>query len=213
MVVVAPLCRGVSQAAATERRSYSDSQFLRDGLEQVALDDVAHLIFAEIPQLYPAFEADPDFLHVVLETAQGGQSAVVNWLASPQNTGSRGACYPPVGDEAARDQALAQFENLLHLGVADDRLAMLGIEHFGHRRFDLVDQLVNDAVKFYLNGLPLGCIHGHVFDLDVEADHDCVRGAGEQNVRFRNRPDTGVNDFEINFFAFDLVEGTDERFQ
>ena len=59
-------------------------QFLRDLLELIALDDVADLIFVEVAQLDAALEADAHFLHVVLETAQGRESAIVNRLAPAQ---------------------------------------------------------------------------------------------------------------------------------
>ena len=62
-----------------QSRAYS---FCATCFELVALDDVADLIFAEIAELDAAFEPDADFLHVVLETAQGGKTAIVNRLAS-----------------------------------------------------------------------------------------------------------------------------------
>src|SRR6478735_5116213 len=81
-------------------------KFLRDGLEQVALDNVAHLIFAEVSQLDAALEPDPDFFHVVLEPAQRGEPAVVNRLAPPQDPRPRGACDSPIRDEATGDDSL-----------------------------------------------------------------------------------------------------------
>src|SRR3954447_13816326 len=92
------------------------SEFLRDGLELIALDDIAHLIFAKVAQLDSAFETDADFFHVVLKTAEGGKAAVVDRLTFPQNTSTRRPGNPPVGDEAARHDALAQLEDLLHFG-------------------------------------------------------------------------------------------------
>ena len=66
-------------------------QFLGDLFELVALDDVADLIFAEVAQLDTAFESNPHFLHVILETAQGGESAIVNRLATAQDARPLGA--------------------------------------------------------------------------------------------------------------------------
>ena len=43
---------------------------------------------------------------------------------------------------------LLQFENLFHLGVPDDGLAMFWIEQAGHRLLHLIDQFVDDAVSF-----------------------------------------------------------------
>src|SRR4051812_35044328 len=150
------------------------SEFLRDGLELIALDDIAHLIFAKVAQLDSAFEADADFFHVVLETAQSRESAVVDRLTFPQHTRARGACDPAIGDETARHNSLGQLEDLLHFGMTDYRLAMFRIEHARHRFLYLVDQLVNDAVQFNLHAFTFRRVHGHVFNLDVEADHDRV---------------------------------------
>src|SRR2546421_12551668 len=120
-VVAASLCRGICRATAIPQSGTAAPalKFLRDGFEQVALDDVAHLIFAEIPQLDAALEADPDFFHVVLETAQGRQSTVVNRLAFAENPRPRRPRDSAIGDETARDDALAQLENPFHFGVAD----------------------------------------------------------------------------------------------
>ena len=50
-------------------------------------------------------------------------------------------------------------------------------------------------------------------NLDVEADHDRVRRAREQDVGFGNRADAGMNDLEIDFLALDLTERADQRFE
>ena len=62
----------------------------------------------------------------------------------------------PSVTEATGDDAPAQLENLLDLGVADDGLAMLRIEHAGHRFLHLVDQFVDDAVKLDLHAFAFG---------------------------------------------------------
>src|ERR1051325_6527971 len=121
-------------------------KFLRDGFEQIALDDVAHLIFGEISQLDAALKADPDFFHVVLATAERRRAAIVNWLAPAQPAGARRPRNPAIGDETSGDDALAQLENLFDLGVADDSLAMFRGEQAGHRFLNLIDQFVDDAV-------------------------------------------------------------------
>ena len=97
------------------------------------------------------------------------------------------------------------MEDLFHFGVADDGLAMFRIEQAGHRFFDLIDQLVNDAVEFDLDAFAFGRADGVAFDLDVEADDDRVRSAGEQNVGLGDRSDAGMNDLEIDFLALDLA--------
>ena len=108
---------------------------------------------------------------------------------------------------------LLNLENLFHFGVADDGFAMFRIEQAGHRFFDLVDQLVNDAVKFDLDAFAFCGGHGLAFDLDVETDDDRVRCARQQHVGLRNRPDAGVNDLQIDLLAFDLAQRADQRFE
>ena len=81
-------------------------QLLRDRLELIALDDVAHLIFVEVAELDAALETDAHFFHVVLETAQRREAAIVNRLAPPQHPRARGARDPAIGDETAGDDAL-----------------------------------------------------------------------------------------------------------
>src|SRR3954447_406670 len=95
-------CRARRQSAAA-----TALKFLRDGFEQVALDDVAHLVFAEISQLDAALEADAHFFHVVLETAERREAAVVNGLALPHNPRARRPRDAAVRDEAAGYDALA----------------------------------------------------------------------------------------------------------
>ena len=141
------------------------------------------------------------------------ESAIVNWLAPPQNAGARRPGDAAVGHKATGDDASAELENLFHFGVADDGFAMFRVEQAGHRFLDLVDQFVNDRVKFDLDAFAFRGGHGLAFDFDVEADDDRIRGAGQQNVGFRNRPDTGVDDLEIDLLALDLVERAGERFE
>src|SRR6266513_1387372 len=95
-------------------------------LELITLDHVAHLIFAEVAQLDSTFQTRTDFFHVVLETAQRRNPAVVNWLALSQNASAPGARDPAIGHEATSDDASAQLENLFDLRVTDGRIARTG---------------------------------------------------------------------------------------
>src|SRR5688500_10887644 len=76
-------------------------KLLRDGFELIALDDVAHLIFVEVAQLDAAFETDADLFHIILETPERGQSAIVNWLAPPQHPRPSGPRNASIGNETA----------------------------------------------------------------------------------------------------------------
>src|SRR2546430_16948094 len=82
-------------------------QFLRKLFELVALDYVAHLILAEVAQLDPTLQAGTHFLHVILETAQRGKSAVVNRLALSQNAGARSAGDTAICHQTTSDDAFA----------------------------------------------------------------------------------------------------------
>src|SRR5437588_2076743 len=205
--------RPISNLIGSTESRPTELEFLRDRFEQVALDDVAHLIFAEISQLDAALQADPDFFHVVLETPERREAAIVNRLALAQDPGAGGPGNPAIGHEAAGDDTFAQLENLFHLSVTDDCLAMFRIEQPGHRFLNLIEQLVDDAVKFDLHAFAFRGANGHAFHLDVETDHHRVRSARQQNVRLRNRPHAGVNDFEVDLLALDLAERAGERFQ
>src|SRR5262249_27798385 len=104
------ICTGVS--GETPASAAADGlQFLRDLLELIALDHVAHLIFVEISQLDSAFEAGTDFFHVILETPQRRNPAIVNRLASPKNASPPCTRNPTIGHEAASDNASAQLED------------------------------------------------------------------------------------------------------
>ena len=97
--------------------------------------------------------------------------------------------------------------------MADDGFAMFRIEQARHRFFDLVDQLVNDAVKFDLHAFAFRRGHSLAFDFDVETDDHCIRRACQQHVGFRDRSDTGVDDFEVDFLALDLVQRSGQCFE
>ena len=101
---------------------------------------------------------------------------------------------------------------MFHFGVAEDGFTEFRIEQSGHRVFHLVDQLVNDAVKFDLHAFAFRGRDRHVFNFSVKADHDGVGRARQQNIRLRNWADAGVNHFEINFLAFDLLQRSGQRF-
>jgi hypothetical protein len=63
-------------------------QLLRHFLEVVALNDVADFILSKISKLDSALNPGSHFFHVILETAQRGDSSVVDRLAAAQDAGS-----------------------------------------------------------------------------------------------------------------------------
>ena len=114
-------------------------EFLRNLFELITLDDVADLIFAKVAKFDSAFQAGAYFLYVILESPQGGESAIINRLTFPQDASASGAGDTPVCHETAGNDSLAQLEHLLHFGVTNDGLAMFRIEQPGHRFFDLIE--------------------------------------------------------------------------
>ena len=96
--------------------------------------------------------------------------------------------------------------------MTEDRFAEFGVEQSGHRVFDLVEQFINDAVELDLNAFAFRSGDRHVLHLCVEADDDGVRCACEQNVRFRDRADSCVNNVELDLLALDLLERGANRF-
>src|SRR5215471_18405709 len=165
------------------------SQFLGDLLELIALDHVAYLIFAEVAQLDSTFQTGTDFFHVVLETAQRRKAAVVNRLALSQNASACRPSNPAIGHETTSDDASAQLENLFHLCVSNHRFAQLGFQQTGHGVFDLIEQLINNAVKLDLHAFAFRSRDRHGFNFHVKTDDYCLGCAGEQNIGFRNRSD------------------------
>ena len=115
------------------------SQFLRDLLEHVALDNVAYLVFAKISQLYSAFESRAHLFHVVLEPAQSRKATIVNRLTASQDTRACRARNAAIGDETSGHDPSAQLEDLFHFGVANDRFPMFRFEQACHRFFDLIE--------------------------------------------------------------------------
>ena len=63
-------------------------QLLRHFLEVVALNNIADFVLRKISKFYTAFNPGSHFFHVVLETAQRGDSPVVDWLSTAQDAGS-----------------------------------------------------------------------------------------------------------------------------
>src|SRR5262245_61829261 len=181
--------RRISPRDSSTALGMTTSQFLGDLLELIALDHVAYLIFAEVAQLDTAFQTGSDFFDVVLKTAKRRNPAIVNRLSSSQNASAPDARNPAVGHETTSDDASAQLENLFHLSVSDDGFTQLRFQQTGHGVFDLIKQLINNAVKLDLHAFAFCSRHCHGFNLHVKTDHYCLGCAGEQNIRFRDRSD------------------------
>ena len=78
-------------------------------------------------------------------------------------------------DVGARDRAdVRDVYRLSDLGVTEQLLAVLGREHALHRRRYLLDALVDDAVRPYLNSHPVRHVERRLVRADVEADYNGV---------------------------------------
>ena len=135
------------------------------------------MIFAEIAELDSAFQSGTHFLYIVLETAQRRKPAVINRLPFTEHAGPSHASYATVSHEAAGNDALAKVEHLLHFGVSDDGFPVFGLEQTSHRFLHLIEQLINDAVKFDLDSFAFCSGNGHVLHLHIETDHYSIRSA------------------------------------
>src|SRR6266567_3840362 len=82
-------------------------QFLGYLFELITLDDVAYLVFAEVAQLDSAFQTRAYFFHVVLETPQRRNAAIIDRLALSQDASACSAGDAAIGDQAARNNAFA----------------------------------------------------------------------------------------------------------
>src|SRR5437867_5590550 len=114
-------------------------QFLGYLFELITLDDVAYLVFAEVAQLDSAFQTRAHFFHVVLETPQRRNAAIIDRLALSQDTSARRTGDAAIGDKTTRNYAFAQLENLFDLGVSDRGFAQLGFKQSCHGILDLIE--------------------------------------------------------------------------
>src|SRR5687767_13742944 len=188
-------------------RSHTSSHFLRDLLNHVRLDAVADLKIAEAVNAYAALHAGAHLVHVILEAAQGIENAFVDQVFATHDT-DLALDYASVADNAAGHlAALGQFENLFDLGAANDIFLEHRIEQAGHGLFHLIDQLIDDRVKLDLHAFPLGHIGHADIQARMETDNDRVGGGSQMHVRFGNRPDSAVNEFDGNFFGVELLQG------
>src|SRR5258708_4121872 len=154
------------------------SELLGDLFQSVALDDIANLVFIEVTELAAALDSGPDLFHIILEPPQSCDSAVINWLSLAQNSRPSGANNSAIGHEATGDCSLRQREHLTNFGMAGNGLPNFGIQHPDHGFFYLVDEFVDNAVKFDLNSFSLGRRCCLVFGLNVETDNDGIGSAG-----------------------------------
>src|SRR5205085_12186944 len=88
-----------------------------------------------------------------------------------------------VDHHAAGDDArLRHLERVAYFGAALEHFLELRIEEAGHGRLDLVDHRVDDRVEADVDAFLVRQVRRVALGPDVEADHDGVRGGGQEDV-------------------------------
>ena len=120
-----------------------------------------------MPHSWPA----SDFARVVLEALELRELAFVDHDVVADQAHIGAALDHAVGDAAAGDLAdLGDLEDLEDLRVAEHGLAQLRREQAGHRRFHVVDEVVDDVVVADLDAGALGRVARFLVGAHVEAD-------------------------------------------
>src|SRR3984957_8642241 len=168
--------------AASTRRDSIRSQLLSHFLEIVTLNDVTNFVFGKVAEFDPTLDTSSHLFHVVLESAQCRDTAIINRLPATQNSGSPCAGNSAVCDEAAGDSSLCKLENLPDLCMADNAFPNFRIEHPDHGFFHLVDEFVDDAIQLDLDAFPFRRGSSLILYLDVKTDDHRVRGGRQQDI-------------------------------
>src|SRR5690606_35128638 len=164
-----------------------------------ALEDVAFLDVVVADDLHAAFLTGFDFLGVVLEPFELLEDTVL--LDDDVVAGDadwRVAFDDTVGDIAASDRAhLGDAEDLPDLGVAENLFPDLRAEEAGRGLADIVDDVVDNAVRTQFNTLVLRLATGLGRGDDIEAEHDRAGGGGERDIGFGNTAHGGVEHADL----------------
>src|SRR5204863_6942866 len=129
----------------------------RDLADLVGLDDVAFLDVLVSLDADAALVTGGDVSHVVLESSQRMQLALVNDDPIADQTNLRVTRDRPAGDVAARDDTLlGNPERGANLSLAELVFLALRRQHAGQRRLDVVDRVVDHAVEAEIDALLVG---------------------------------------------------------
>ena len=119
----------------------------------------------------------------------------------------------PLRTDAAGDGAdLAHLEELQHLGLAQHRLPLLGLEQALERVAHVLHRLVDDAVGAHVHLLPLRGRAGVGVGPDVEAEDDRARRLGEQDVALGDGADAAVDHVHPHLAGAELRQRVGQRF-
>src|SRR5690606_34617255 len=180
----------------------------------VDLDEVALLDVVEVGQADTALEALGHLANVVLEPLERVDGPVVGDDSGAQQPGTGTALDHAFGDVATGDGSdPGNPEHGPDLGGAEHDFLLLGGELANQGLFDLVQQLVDDAVGADLDPQALGCLAGTRLRTHVEADDDGVGDVGEVDVVLVDAPHRPVDDLDLAAFAGDLADRLPERLE
>src|SRR5258708_34909808 len=179
----------------------------QDALLGVDFDDVADFVAGEFFEDDAAFVAAGDFAYVVFTTAQRGNFAVIDFFFFAHDSCLRGTCNFAVQDSAAGyDCAFACFEDLLHLFLSLDNLAVGGFQHACQGGLDIVYQLINDIIVADFDTFFLCQALRSPVSLDAEADNDGVGGTRQVYVGLVDVADTLVYQAYLEILVTELGE-------
>src|SRR5262249_32794874 len=157
--------------------------------DRVTFDGIADLKFAVAFDTDTAFHAGADFVDLVLEAAQRLHDAFVNDVLAPAHA-HFAAHDASAADHAAGDRrALGQLKNLPHFRRTNDIFLDDRIKQAGQGILHLVNQLINDGVKFDLHAGVFRLLGGGAVHARVETEDDALRGGRERHVVFGDGAD------------------------
>src|SRR5262249_51010711 len=137
--------------------------------------------------------------HVVLEALERRDGAVEDFDAVANHSHATLAIDHAAANGTASDRSDARnLEDVAHLGLAEHDFALFGAKHAFHRRTNVGDRLVDDAIELDLDAFALRGRTRVVVGTHVEADDDGTRGAREEDVALRDRADVAANDLDLH---------------
>src|SRR6185503_2848250 len=207
-----PALEPILHVRAPGQAGRQDSQLGGDLFGGVRLNDVTGLEIVVTVDADAAFHAGAHFVDLVLKAAEGLDVALEEHVFAAADA-DLALDHAPIGDDAAGDvAAFGEVEHLANFGRADDDFLEHRVKQACHGLLHLVDEFVNNGVELDLDSFALGDIGHAGVNARVEAEDDPLGRAGQQHVRFGDRADGAVDDFEGDLAGLDFLERLDDGF-
>src|ERR1035437_1754734 len=145
-----------------QRFNIFHSQLRRHFFNRITFNRVAHLKFAVAFDADAAFHAGANLVDFVLKTAQRLRDAFINDILATPHAHFAAHDAARADHAAGHRRALGQIKNLPDFGGTNDGVLEVGIEQAGHGIFHLINQFVDDRVKFDLHARALGFFRDHL---------------------------------------------------